>query len=43
MYIVLVKKILFLFVEDHLGLLLVNRDLLILLFTAIRIDGLIAW
>jgi hypothetical protein len=40
-FVVLVVKILF--VEDHPGLLLVNRDLLILLFSAIRIDDLIAW
>ena len=40
-FVVLVVKILF--VEDHPGLPLVNRDLLILLFSAIRIDDLIAW
>ena len=38
-FVVLVVKILF--VEDHPGLLLVDRDLLILLFSAIRIDDLI--
>jgi hypothetical protein len=39
--VVLVKKLLI--IKDHPGLLLVGQNLLFLLFTAIRIDGLIAW
>ncbi len=40
---VIVLAVIILFVEDLPGLLLVDRDLLILLFSAIRIDELVAW
>ena len=40
---VIVLAVIILFVENLPGLFLVNRDLLILLFSAIRIDELVAW